>query len=113
MEYGELKRRLFELALASEFRLFRLQTTVFQQVYSHAAKLLFFATLNKLLSLEKESKLSLYSLTAVFFCGCKRKRYKKRKNHAVAVQAGTSHLIIRQNFCIFASEIRQNFFYIK
>ena len=69
-----LKNRLFELASASEFRLFRLQTTVFQQVNSHAEKLLFFATLNKLLSLERESKLSLYSLTAVFFCGCKRKR---------------------------------------
>jgi len=47
--------------------------------FMSAKKPLFFASLHKLLSLERESKLSLYSLTAVFFCGCKRKRYKKRK----------------------------------
>ena len=39
-----LKRRLCELALASEFRLFRVHTTVFQQVDSHAEKFIFFAT---------------------------------------------------------------------
>jgi len=42
-----------------------------------AAKPLFFSPLHKLLSLEIESKLSLYSLTAVFFCGCIRKGNKK------------------------------------
>jgi hypothetical protein len=47
--------------------------------FMSAKKPLFFASLHKLLSLKRESKLSLYSLTAVFFCGCKRKRYKKRK----------------------------------
>ena len=40
-------------------------------------KTLFFASLPKLLSLERKNKLSLYSLTAVFFCGRKRKRNKK------------------------------------
>ena len=50
-----LKSWLFELASASEFRLFRLQTTVFQRAYSHAAKLFFFAT---------------------FFCSSKRKLIK-------------------------------------
>ncbi len=48
-----------------------------REAFMSAKKPLFFASLHKLLSLEKESKLSLYSLTAVFFCGSKRKRYKK------------------------------------
>ena len=39
-----LKSRLFELAIASEFRLFRLPTTIFPQVDSLAEKLIFFAT---------------------------------------------------------------------
>ena len=37
--------------------------------FMSARKPLFFASLHKLLSLERESFLSLYSLTAVFFCG--------------------------------------------
>ena len=50
-----------------------------REAFMSAKKPLFFASLHKRLSLERENKLSLYSLTAVFFCGSKRKRYKKRK----------------------------------
>ena len=49
--------------------------------FMSAKKPFFFASLHKLLSLERENKLSLYSLTAVFFCGCKRKG--KKKNHNI------------------------------
>ena len=45
-----------------------------QVAFMSAKKPLFFASLHKLLSLERENKLSLCSLTAVFFCGSKRKR---------------------------------------
>ena len=71
-----------------------------------AEKPLFFAPLHKLLSLEKESKLSLYSLTAVFFCGRKRKRYKKRTKHVVVVSYKTK----RDNsefFCMYQRVFRK------
>jgi len=63
-------------------------------------KPLFFASLYKLLSLERESKLFLYSLTAVFFCGRKRKRYKKK--HEIATDASHHYSEKSRFLCIFA-----------
>ena len=47
--------------------------------FMSAKKLVFFASLHKLLSLGKKSKLFLHSLTAVFFWSNKRKGIEKKK----------------------------------